>query len=401
MAFGDLWRLLLETLSTQRLRSFLTILGIVIGIASVVLLSSIGEGTRQAVSQQFNQFGTTVVGIRPGKVETFGISPGAFGGTTRPLTVEDGLSLRHVPGVRYVAPHVMGLAEVKAGERTRHVTVYGTVYEDQFVLQWYPRIGSFLPEGDPDLIPAVCVLGSKIAGELFPAASPLGAKVRVGQSRFTVVGVMSSKGQMLGFDMDDMAFIPVRRAMKLFNQHQVSEIHLFATSHSLIDRAVSEARRVLADRHGGEEDFTITTNADMLRVVDRVIGALSSGVLVIAAISVFVGAIGILTILWVTVHQRTAEVGLMKAVGASDRQILLIFLAEAALLSTAGGVIGLLVGWGGGLLLGALVPGFWIETPFWIIPVSVCSAALVGLAAGVIPAMRAARLDPIDALRAE
>lgn len=401
MALGDLWRLLFETLSTQRLRSLLTILGIVIGIASIVLLSSIGEGTRQAVSHQFNQFGTTVVGIRPGKVETFGMSPGAFGGTTRPLTVEDALSLRHVPGVRYVAPHVLGLAEVKAAERTRQVSVYGTVHEDQFVLQWYPRIGTFLPEGDPDQIPAACVLGSKVASELFPGTNPLGSKVRVGQSRFTVVGVMTSKGQMLGFDMDDMVFIPVRRAMKLFNQPQVSEIHLFATSHSLMDRAVSEARRVLIQRHGGEEDFTITTNADMLRVVDQVIGALSVGVLVIAGISVLVGAIGILTILWVTVHQRTPEVGLMKAIGASDRQILLIFLAEAAILSTAGGILGLIVGWGGSLLLGALVPGFWIETPFWIVPVSVGSAAIVGLAAGVIPALRAARLDPIDALRTE
>jgi putative ABC transport system permease protein len=401
MAIGDLWRLLWETLSTQRLRSVLTVLGIIIGIASVVLLASIGEGTRRAVAQQFNQFGTTIVGIRPGKVETFGISPGSLGGTTRPLTVEDGLALRHVPGVRYVAPHVMGLAEVKAGERTRQVNIYGTVYEDQFVLQWFPRIGTFLPEGDPDILPAVCVLGSKTARELFPGANPLGAKVRIGQARFTVVGVMSSKGQMLGFDMDDMATIPVRRAMKLFNQHQVTEIRLFVTSHSMIDRAVAETRRALSDRHGGEEDFTVTTNADMLKVVDQVIGALSTGVLVIAAISVLVGAIGILTILWVSVHQRTTEVGLMKAIGASDRQILLVFLAEAALLSTAGGFAGLIAGLAGGGLLSLLIPGFWIETPIWIIPVAVGSAALVGLLAGVIPALRAARLDPIDALRAE
>ncbi|MBI3856699.1 MAG: ABC transporter permease [Planctomycetes bacterium] len=386
MPLGDLWRLLLETLSTQRLRSFLTILGIVIGIASVVLLSSIGEGTRQAVAGQFTQFGTTVVGIRPGKVRTFGVSPGSLGGTTRPLTVEDGLSLRHIPGIRHVAPHVAGLAEVKAGERTRQVMVYGTVYEDQFVLQWYPRIGTFLPEGDPDLIPAVCVLGSKTARELFPGANPLGAKVRVGLSRFTVVGVMSSKGQLLGFDMDDMAYIPVRRAMKLFNLHQVSEIHLFVTSHSLIDRATREMKRALMDRHGGEEDFTITTNADMLKVVDQVVGALSTGVLVIAAISVFVGAMGILTILWVSVHERRAEVGLLKAIGASDRQVLLIFLAEAAVLSTLGGAIGVAAGLGAGGLLGVVVPGFWIQTPLWIIPLSLGTAAAVGLAAGVVPA---------------
>lgn len=401
MALGDLWHLLFETFSTQRLRSALTMVGIVIGVSSVVLLASIGEGTRLAVARQFNQFGTTIVGVRPGKIETFGVGPGAIGGTTRTLSVEDALALRHVPGIRYVAPHVIATAEVKAEERTRQVPIYGTVHEDQFVLQWYPRIGAFLPEGDPDSAPPVCVLGPKTAGELFPGANPLGAKIRIGQSRFTVVGVMESKGQVLGFDMDDMAFIPVRRAMKLFNERQVSEIHLFVTSHSLIDRATAEARRILIYRHGGEEDFTITTNADMLRVVDRVIGVLSTGVLVIAAISLLVGAIGILTILWVSVHQRTGEVGLMKAVGASDRQIRLMFLAEAAVLSVTGGVIGLAVGLGGGWLLSTAVPGLRIEVPVWIIPVSLGAALSVGLAAGIVPAAKAARLDPIDALRTE
>jgi putative ABC transport system permease protein len=401
MAIGDLWRLLLETLSTQRLRSVLTILGIVIGIASVVLLSSIGEGTRQAVAGQFSQFGTTVAGIRPGKVQTFGVSPGSLGSTTRPLTVEDAQALRHIPGIRYVAPSVAGMAEVKAGERTRQVMVFGTVHEDQFILQWHPRIGTFLPEGDPELMPAVCVLGSKTARELFPGANPLGARIRVGQSRFTVVGVMASKGQMLNFDMDDMAFIPVRRAMRLFNQHQVSEMRVFVTSHSLIDRATAEVKRVLIDRHSGEEDFTITTNSDMLKVVDRVFEALSIGVLVIAAISVLVGAIGILTILWVSVHERTAEVGLMKALGASDRQVLLIFLAEAAVLSMMGGAAGVAAGLGGGWLLGLAVPGLWIQTPLWILPISLGAATGVGLIAGVLPALRAAHLDPIDALRAE
>lgn len=401
MTPGDLWVLLFETLRTQRLRSFLTILGIVIGVASVVLLSSIGEGTRRGVAAQFSQFGTTVVGIRPGKVETFGVGPGAIGGTTRPLTVEDGLALRRIAGVRYVAPHVMGMGEMKTGERTRQVSIYGTVADDQHCLQWYPQYGSFLPEGDPDQIPAVCVLGAKTARELFPGANPLGARVRVGGSRFTVVGVMSPKGQVLGFDLDDMVYLPLRRAMRLLNLSQVAEIHLYVASHAMIGRAVGEARRMLVDRHGGEEDFTITTQADMLKVVDEVIGVLAAGVLVIAAIAVFVGAMGILTILWVSVHERTGEIGLIKALGASDRQVMLVFLAEAAALSALGGAAGLAAGLGGGWLIRALVPGFWIGTPFWIIPVALGTSVLVGLVAGVAPARRAAKLDPVEALRAE
>ncbi|HLF92458.1 MAG TPA: ABC transporter permease [Planctomycetota bacterium] len=401
MTPGDLWVLLLETLRTQRLRSFLTILGIVIGIASVVLLSSIGEGTRRGVAAQFSQFGTTVVGIRPGRVETFGVGPGAIGGTTRPLTVEDALALRRVPGILHVAPHVMGMGEVKTGERTRQVSIYGTVAEDQHCLQWFPQVGTFLPEGDPDQIPSVCVLGAKTARELFPGANPLGARIRIGGSRFTVVGVMASKGQVLGFDLDDMIYLPLRRAMRLLNLSQVGEIHLYVAGHAAIPRAVEEARRALMDRHGGEEDFTITTQADMLKVIDQVIRVLAAGVVVIAAIAVFVGAMGILTILWVSVHERTGEIGLIKALGASDRQVMLVFLAEAAALSVIGGAAGLGIGVGGGWLLRRMIPGFWIELPLWVVPLALGASLLVGLVAGVAPARRAARLDPVEALRAE
>ena len=401
MALGDLLAMLFETLRTQRLRSALTMLGIVVGIAAVVLLSSIGEGTREGIVSQFSQFGTTIVGIQPGRQESFGGGPAVMGGTTRPLTVEDALALRRVPGVHYVAPSITGLGRIEAGERSRRTYLSGTVWEDQHVLKWVPRIGTFLPPGDPDRIPAVCVLGPKVASELFPGKSPLGERVRVGDARFTVVGVMSPKGQMLGFDLDDVIYLPIRRAMRMLNRDTVTEIHVLVSSHGMIREAIAGMRAVLRDRHDGEEDFKITSNADMLAVVDKVLRVLTGGVLVIAGISVLVGAMGILTILWVAVHERTSEIGLLKAIGASDRQIMLVFLAEAGALSLFGGLMGVSAALGLGWLATAIVPSLWFQTPAWVVPVAIAVSLGVGVLAGVVPATRAARLDPIDALRAE
>jgi putative ABC transport system permease protein len=401
MPFGDLWGLVIETLRAQRMRSVLTVLGIVIGVASVVLLASIGQGARTGIAAQFSQFGTTVLGVRPGRVETFGMSPGVVGGTTRPLSVEDAHALRRIPGVLHVAPHVAGLGEVEAGPRTRRCQVYGTTADDRHILRWPPRVGSFLPDGDVESVPPVCALGSKVAKELFPAGDALGARLRIGTWKFSVVGIMESKGQMLGFDLDDMVFVPLRFAMKMFNLSQLQEIHVYVSSHERIAPVTTEIERILRDRHGGEDDVTITSQADLLKTIDEVLRVVSTGVLLIAAISVLVGAIGILTIEWVAVSERTPEIGLLKALGASDRQVLLIFLAEAAALAGLGGVIGLLLGTGGGLLLTAAVPAIRVETPAWIPPVALAVSLGVGLAAGVLPARRAARLDPIQALRAE
>jgi putative ABC transport system permease protein len=401
MGLKDLWSLVLETVRTQPLRSILTMLGIVIGMASIVLLSAIGEGTRRGVAAQFGQFGTNVIGVQPGKQKTFGTGPGAVGGTTHPLTVEDGDALRRVPGAAYVAPHVVGMGQVEIGARSRFTYVYGTVRDDQFILKWPARIGSFLPAGDVDQIPPVCVLGALVSRELFPETNPLGARVRIGESRLTVIGVMEPKGQVLGFDLDDMVILPVRRAMKMFNRDRVDEIHVLAGGHEGVDRLMASIRDVLMDRHDGEEDFTVISQTDMLRLIDEVMNVLTLGVLVIAGISLFVGAMGILTILWVSVHERTSEIGLAMAIGASRRQILCLFLGEAGLLSMIGGLAGLAVGVILGSLIRAAFPALWIEFPFWVFAAGMGVSLGIGVLSGVVPAARAARLDPIEALRAE
>lgn len=400
MPLGDVWSLLIETLRTQKLRSLLTILGIVIGIAAVVLLSSIGEGTREGIARQFTQFGTTIVSVVPGRTETFGGGPGYMGGTTHPLTIEDADALRRIPGVRWVAPNLNGVGEVKAGQRSRHTYIYGVLHDGQYVWQWFPIAGTWIPDGDPELIPAVCVLGAKPAKELFPDSNPLGAYVHIAQSRFRVIGVMSEKGQMLGFDLDDSVYIPLVRAMKLFNRDRVQEIHLYVSSHAMIPYVENEAKRILKERHGGEEDVTILTQTDMLDVIDRVMTVLTGGVIVIAAISVFVGAMGILTIMWVSVHERTQEIGLIKAVGASDRQVMLVFLSEAAVLSVLGGAAGVAAGLAFGWMLRTFI-GLWVQVPTWVVPMALGTSLAVGILAGVVPAVRAARLDPVEALRTE
>lgn len=406
MTAGDLAGLVVEALRAHRLRSALTMLGIVIGMAAVVLMSSIGAGARSAVLAQFTQFGTTIVQVQPGLTKTVGVSPGALGGTTHPLTLEDAQALRRVPGVRLVAPHVLGMGEVEARRRSRHTYIYGTTWEDQHILRWYPRVGTFLPPGDPDQTPPVCVLGASVARELFPDRSPLGERVRVGATQLRVVGVMSSKGQMLGFDLDDMVYVPVRRAMALFDRQGVNEVHALIDSSARIEPAIREIRRVLRARHDGDEDVKVVSQADMLTVVDQVMDVLTRGVLAIAAISVIVGALGILTIQWVSVHERTAEVGLMKALGASRRQVLAVFLAEAGVLSSLGGLLG---GASGAVLALGLeafagaagVTDAPVRPPAWALPTSIGVALGVGVLAGVLPALRAAALDPVEALRAE
>jgi putative ABC transport system permease protein len=396
----DLLRLAWHAVGAHRLRSALTVLGILIGIASVILLTSIGEGTRRYILAEFTQFGTNLLTVTPGKVETTGI-PGAVGATIRKLTVEDAESLRRVAGVEKVVPVAMGMAEVERGNRGRSVFVYGVTSDVPEVWKFRIRQGSFLPESDARRAAAVTVLGPKLKRELFGESNALGEHVRIGGERFRVIGVMAPKGQLLGFDIDDSAYVPVAAAQRLFNRDELMEIDvLFAGG--LRPEAVEEGvRRTLVGRHAGEEDFTLTTQTEMLDVLGRVLDVVGMAVGGIGAISLVVGAIGILTMMWISVHERTAEIGLVKALGAGRGQIVALFLAEAATLSLVGGLAGIATGMGLARALRWAFPGLPVYTsPKAVVAATVMSLA-VGLASGVLPARRAAALDPVDALRAD
>jgi putative ABC transport system permease protein len=375
------------------------VLGVVIGIASVILLTSLGEGTRRYIVEEFTQFGTHIMSVNKGKATTSGM-PG-LAATVRKLTIEDAEALKRVRGVEIVLPGAYGTAAVEAGDRSRRVFVAGVTSEMPALFRFGVRQGRFLPPGDPRRGSPQAVLGPKLSRELFGEANPLGERVRIGGRRFLVVGVVEPKGQILGFDMDDRAYIPVAAAQSLFNQDELTEIHILFSRDLPADRVKAEVRRVLMDRHDGDEDFTITTETEMLDVLGRVLSVVSLAVAGIGAISLVVGAIGILTMMWIAVGERTGEIGLMRALGATRRQVLGLFLLEAVMLSVAGGAVGILAGFSLGRLIRSFFPGLPLHTSPGYVVAALAVSLLVGVASGVLPARRAASLDPLEALRAE
>ncbi len=397
---SDLARLALAALRAHRLRSALSMLGIAIGIASVILLTSIGEGTRDYVLDQFTQFGTNLIAINPGKSKTLGI-PGVLGGTTHKLTIDDSEALARLPFIEHAIPVAMGMARIEAGELGRSVYIYGTTPAASYVFKFITRTGSFWPESDPRREQPQVVLGSRVAREIFPGVNPLGRFVRIADARFRVVGVMEPKGQMLGFDFDDGAWIPVASAMRIFNLDELFEIDVIYSPRVTSSEAETAIKQVLIERHAGNEDFEVTTQDAMLEVSSNVLRVITIAVGAIAGISLIVGATGILTMMWITVGERTSEIGLIRSLGATTGQVQLLFLIEAATLATLGGVAGVTAGLSICALLRTLIPGLPVQTPMEFVVAAVAGSFATGLASGALPARRAARLDPIESLRAE
>ncbi len=388
-----------SSLVARRMRSFLTALGIAVGIAAVVLLTSIGEGVHQFVLAEFTQFGTTLVGINPGKATTAGTSMGAFG-TERPLTIEDAGALGQLPYVRAVVPFVQGNAEVEAGNRRRRTTIYGAGPQMPEAFSMKVKSGRFLPEDDPTAPRAFAVLGSKLRHELFADRSPLGQRITIGGYRYRVIGVMESKGTVLGFDLDDTVYIPAARALTLFNNESLFEIDVMYEEGTPVDKVVKGIRETLVARHG-RDDVTITTQQQMLDVLGSILNVLTFSVAAIGGISLLVGAIGIVTIMTISINERTNEIGLLRALGARQAQILSLFLGEAVVLAAVGGLSGLVLGTGIAGLLHTALPALPVHIPLVYVLLAEAIAVSIGLAAGVVPAYRAAQMDPVEALRAE
>lgn len=400
MRSGDAVVFALGGLREHPLRSVLSALGVAIGVAAVVLLTSIGEGTRRFIVSEFAQFGTNLLQVTPGKTETIGM-PGVLGGTTRKLTLDDALALRRVHGVQHVLPQVVGQARVEGAGRGRSVYVFGVTPAVPEVWRFEVRQGRFWPEGDVRRGAAVTVLGPKLKRELFGEGNALGEFVRIAGWRCRVVGVMESKGELLGFDIDDAAYVPVATAMDMFNQDELSQIDVAFAHEGLTGAVVEGIRRVLVERHGGHEDVTITTQAAMLEVFDQVLGVVTAAVAGIAAVSLVVGALGILTMMWIRVGERTHEIGLLRSLGATTGQVQRLFLLEAVALAAAGGLAGLAAAL---LLVGAAriaVPGLPLAAPPQYAVAALVVSAATGLLSGVMPARRAASMDPVEALRAE
>jgi len=399
MRMRDILKLSFGSLLCQRMRSFLTVLGIAVGIASVVLLTSIGEGVNRFTLAEFTQFGTNLIGINPGRTTTFGTS-GAIINTVRPLSIADEEAIKKITGVLETVPVVQGNGEVEYARHSRRTMILGVGASVPRVWQMRVVQGRFLPADESSAPRSYVVLGSKVKEELFRQTSPLGKPVRVAGERYRVIGVMESKGQMLGFDLDDAVYIPTQRAMSRFNQQGVMEIDLLYQSGLQASTIASRVKRLLISRHGSE-DFTITTQEEMLKVLGSVLDILTAAVGGLGAISLLVGGVGIVTIMTIAVTERTPEIGLLRAIGADQGQIVFIFIGEAVVLAGIGGLAGLAIGAGIAWLLGVLVPALPTHTPWLYALYAEILAMVIGLLAGVLPARNAARLDPVEALRTE
>lgn len=383
----------------NRLRTLLSMLAMGIGVAAVVVLTALGDGARRYVVDQFSSLGSNLVIVLPGRTQTGGFSPAnAVTSIPRDLTVDDARAIGRAQGVLNVAPIAVGTAEISAGSRLRETVVIGTTAQYLQVRHMAMAQGRFLPDVDWSNGSPVMVIGGKVKRELFGADPAVGRLVRVGDRRLRVIGVLSAAGMGLGMDTDELAFVPVSVAQQMFNTNSLFRILVEARRRDAIASVKAQTRDILKARHEGEQDVTVITQDAVLATFDRVLGTLTLGVAGIAAISLAVAGILVMNVMLVSVTQRTSEIGLLKALGASAGSIRAAFLAEAALLSAAGGLFGYVIGQAVAALIRYVYPTYPAFAPDWAVLAGLGTSIVTGLVFGVLPARRAARMDPVQAL---
>ncbi len=398
MSALDILRFAFRALRGNALRTALSMTGVAIGVASVIILTSLGEGARTYVVDQFASLGTNILIVVPGRTETTGGLPG-IGGVANDLTIADAEALaRDVRTITRVAPVSNGNETVSVGGRSKQVMILGCTAEMRDLRNIEMRTGRYLPEGDWERGTSVAVLGSGIARDLFPGTGAIGKVVRIGDFRMRVIGVMAARGVTLGMDFDQIVMVPLATGMRLFNRSSLFRIMLQHDPQADVERIQANVTRILVDRHD-EEDFTLITQDAVMSAFSQIFAALTAGLAGIAAISLSVAGIGIMNVMLVSVSERTHEIGLLKAVGAHPRQILFTFLTEAVLLSTAGGLVGLGVAAVALQTLVVALPALDATPPTWAIAGALIVSSGVGAIFGVLPARTATRLDPIAALR--
>ena len=399
MRLADTLRFARDAATGYPLRTALSVLAMSIGVAAVVILTALGDGARRYVVGQFSSIGTNLVIVLPGRSGTGGFNPAnAITTTPRDLTVDDAAALRRASAVSRVAPLAVGTSEINFGGKLREVMVAGSTAEFIPIRNFELAQGKGLPEEDWNRGSPVAVIGNKIREELFGNEPAVGHLIRVGDRRLRVVGVLKSLGQGLGMNTDELVIVPVSLAQAMFNSNTLFRILVEARSREAIPEAKEQVMEILKQRHRGEEDVTVITQDAVLATFDKLLGALTLGVAGIAAISLAVAGILVMNVMLVAVTQRTGEIGLLKALGAPARTIRLAFLAEAAMLSTVGALVGYLLGQLGAFALRQAFPVFPAYPPDWAVIAGLSTALVTGLLFGVMPARRAARLDPVQAL---
>lgn len=397
MKLRDTLQFSFKTITSYPTRSFLIILAMALGVAAVVILTALGDGARRYVVHEFSSIGTNLIIVLPGRAETAGNFPGAtMGQTPRDLTLEDARWLGQLPQIRRYAPLNVGAAELAGASRLREVTVLGSTANFLPIRHMQLAQGSFLATGSE--FSAQIVLGAKLAEEFFPDSNAVGQRVRLADRRFMVSGVLARQGETLGYNSDEIVIIPINHAQTLFDTTSLFRILLEVRNRNDISSAKQAIRETLIQRHDGEDDTTVITQDAVLSTFDRILRALTLGVAGIAAISLAVAGVLVMNVMLVAVSQRTAEIGLLKAIGAPASDIRRLFLTEAAWLSLTGAIFGFILGHLGSLLIRLAYPQLPAWPPVWASLAGIVVALATGIIAGLLPAARAAQLDPVKAL---
>ncbi|MBC8211571.1 MAG: ABC transporter permease [Gammaproteobacteria bacterium] len=400
MLFSDYIRYSWQSLRGYRARTLLMLLAMSIGVASVLLLTALGEGARRYVNGEFASLGTNLVIVMPGKSETSGVGlNNMMGVTPRDLTLDDAQALTRHPAVTRIAPLNVGAVEASWQNRKREVSIMGSTHELLALRHWKLAAGQFLPADDWDRATPVCVIGKKIRDELFGVHAALGQWIRLGENRYRVIGIMASEGRSIGTDVQEAVIIPVASAQSLLNAPSLFRILIETRSRAAMQPVIEFTVKTIRQRHHGEEDVTVITQDAVLQTFDNILAALTYGVGGIAAISLAVAGILIMNVMLVAVSQRTAEIGLLKALGASRQKIQRLILTEAVLLTLSGILLGFIIGLAGCWGIRLALPELQAYPPVWALLASFLVALTTGLVFSLMPARKAAKLDPVQALQ--
>ncbi len=391
-----------EAIIENKLRSALTMLGMIIGVLAVILLVSVGTGAKRYITSEFESLGTNVIMIQPGKTDKKVAMGPPVSSSKGKLTLSDVEALqRNTPNLSAVSGVMFGAGTIKNENATNNINILGS--NDQFnkIFNMTISDGNFFTKEDEDSGRRVVVLGHSIKENLFGNTTALGKLVKINESEHRVIGILKQTGDKMGFNMDDMVFIPTRSALRLFNTDKLFGVRASARTRSGMNDAVNDLTNILKERHNGEEDFTIITQVTMLESMNTILNMLTYALAAIAFISMLVGGIGIMNIMLVSVTERTREIGIRRAVGAKRSDILKQFMVEAVVISVSSGLLGIIMSLAITNALYFFLPGFDMRPPFWIIPPAFMLSFLTGVVFGVWPARKASHIQTIDALRYE